>query len=192
MSTTEPLIGATIYANSDPALGGQQLGDVANDIVPYTTPRFTSTSTRDTAYASYVAAGGVIKNGMVCWCDTPGSYYDRVGGVWKPRANVTYNTVALDGTTVPSTAQIVRVRTSQITTVTNTGGGFQALFGFSFTKVMAVAMWPGDNIGPLGIVVPIAANHTLSSGGGAAYQLGGAVVPNGQTIRVEVDAVGYI
>ena len=192
MATTDPLIGVTIYDNNDPALGGQQLGVVASGIRSFTIPRFTSTSTRDSQFATWVAAGGVIKDGMTCWCDTPGSYYDRQSGVWVPRAKTEYGTLAIDGTTVPTTARLVRVRQSKVITVSNTSGGISVPFGFSFTKLMAVALWPGDSAGNLGFIVPITANHTLSTGNGQAFQPGGAVVPNGTVIRVEVDAVGYI
>lgn len=192
MVAIEPLTGARIPEQSDGPLGGLQTGNAVKDLASFSVPRFATLSERDAKYAAFVVAGGVIKNGMICWADTPGCFYDRIGGVWKPRADVVYNTTALDNTAVPATARIVRVATSSIVTVSNAGGGFQVPFGFSFTKLMSVRLAPGDRIGPLGFVVPVPENHTIASAGGVAYQPGGAVVPNGQNIRVEVDAIGYV
>lgn len=192
MATTEPLTGATIYQQTDTASTGQHLGDVVTDLAPYTVPRFATTSARDTAFSAFVAAGGTIANGMTCWCDSPGSYYERQSGAWVPRARVIYQDNALDGSSVPAGARLVRLRRSYTTTVGNTGGGFNVPFGFGFTKLMAVALWPGDDVGPLGFIVPVGRNHTLSTGHGVAYQPNGTYVPNGQLIRVEVDVVGYI
>lgn len=192
MATTDPLIGATVYNNSDPALGGQQIGDVVSDIVPFVNFRFTSTSTRDSALAAFVAAGGVIEDGMTCWCDSPGSYYDRQFGAWVPRARVIYNTLATDGTTVPATARLVRISRSDTPTVSNTAGAFNISFGFTFTKLMMINLNPGDDAGNLGFIVPHGVNHTLTTAQGIAYTPAGALVPNGTLIRVNVDVIGYI
>lgn len=66
MADVEPLTGATIYEQTDAALGGQQIGDVVTDLAPYTVPRFASSAARDTAYAAHVSAGGSLDTGMVC------------------------------------------------------------------------------------------------------------------------------
>lgn len=83
MATSDPLTGATIYDQNDQALGGQQLGDVVTDLRPFVHPRFASTAARDTAFASFVAAGGTIANGMECYTsDAGGGTWTRVGGAW--------------------------------------------------------------------------------------------------------------
>lgn len=58
-------------------------------------PRFTTIAARDAAITSPV-------NGMSCWVDTPGLFYDRVGGAWVVRTRAprftTTGTIANSGT----------------------------------------------------------------------------------------------
>jgi len=61
-----------------------------SDLEDNTTPNFTTTGARDTAYGNWVAAGGVMRNGLSCWCDSPGAYFDRIGGVWEQRGLAAY------------------------------------------------------------------------------------------------------
>lgn len=192
MSTTEPLTGATVYNNNDQALGGQQIGDVVGDLTPFVIPRFTTIAARDSAYASYVAGGGVIKNGMTCWSDAPGTYYDRIAGAWVPRPVQIYNTTDLDSIAVPATARIVRIEKSAIVTIFNGGGGFAVPFGFTYTKLMSVRMMPGDSASGLGMTVPIVANHSLTEAQGKAIKPDNTPVPTATNIRVELTAIGYI
>lgn len=66
MATIEPLTGATVYENSDAALGGQQIGDVVTDLAPFTIPRFATNAERDTKFAAWVAAGNTMTTGLRC------------------------------------------------------------------------------------------------------------------------------
>lgn len=84
MATVEPLTGATVYEQTDAALGGQQLGDVVRDVAPFTVPRHSSAATRDTAYASFVSGGGTMANGMVSTTtDAAGGLWLRKSGAWS-------------------------------------------------------------------------------------------------------------
>lgn len=82
MASIEPLTGATIYDNSDAALGGQQSGDVVTDLAPFTIPYFATNAVRDTKFAAWVAAGNTMRNGL--HCNVAG--HDQVyrDGKWRP------------------------------------------------------------------------------------------------------------
>lgn len=112
--------------------------------------------------------------------------------IWVRHTELETNPTALDGSAIPASARKVNVVASYITTVGNTAGGFNVQFGFTFTKLIAVKLTPGDRVGGLGFIVPVPANFTTSSAHGVAYQPGGAPVPINSTIRVEVNAVGYV
>lgn len=115
MAAVEPLTGATVYQQTDAALGGQQLGDVVTDLAPFTVPRFATTAARDTAYASYVSGGGTIVDGMSCWCDSPGSFFDRIGGVWRQRGATPTLIAHTSATSVSGT--LVSGATSEATSI---------------------------------------------------------------------------
>lgn len=84
MATSDPLTGATIYQQTDVATTGTHLGDVVTDLAPYTVPRFASAAARDTAYASWVTAGGTMANGMLSvTTDSAGGLWVRKSGAWK-------------------------------------------------------------------------------------------------------------
>lgn len=44
-------------------------------------PRFASASARDAAITNPI-------NGMLCWLDSPGGWYERRGGAWRPFLNL--------------------------------------------------------------------------------------------------------
>jgi hypothetical protein len=71
LATTEPLTGVTVQDQSDAATGGAQIGNLAKRIAGFTVPRFTSTTTRDAAYSSFVSGGGAMADGMMCTVPVP-------------------------------------------------------------------------------------------------------------------------
>lgn len=84
MATTDPLTGSTIYQQTDAATGGTQLGDIVRDLRSFTVPRFSSSATRDTGYASFVSDGGTMADGMVSTTtDTAGGLWLRKSGAWR-------------------------------------------------------------------------------------------------------------
>lgn len=184
MATTP--INALRYAGGTDAPNGPSLGqNLALDLDTRIVARFASTAARDSAIPAPI-------NGMVVWCDSPGCYFDRVAGAWVPRAQFVTGTVTLFGGSVPSQARLVHLRKSVLTNVSNAAGGFNAAFGITFAGLIAVGMASGDGAPGSNVVVPLANNHTLSTGGGAAYQGNGTAVANGTQIRVELDVVGYM
>lgn len=53
------------------------------DLESYTCPRFDNTTQRDQAYTAWVAAGGVMEDGMQCFVGD--SYQERRNGTWAGR-----------------------------------------------------------------------------------------------------------
>lgn len=82
MATSDPLTGATIYSQTDAALGGQQLGDIVTDLRSYVLPRFSTTAARDAAYTAWTSAGNTLATGMTCMVGTRMYYYS---GGWQAR-----------------------------------------------------------------------------------------------------------
>lgn len=111
---------------------------------------------------------------------------------WVGRTHEEHGYVALDGTFLPDGARRVHVRRSVPVQVSNSSGGFSVPYGVTFTKLMSVGLSAGDNEGGLAFVTPIVANHTVTTANGVARRADSSAVPDGTTIRVEVDAVGYI
>lgn len=81
----DPLSGARYPDDNEPPSIAQFIQNAVNDLSGQVIPRFATTSARDTAYSNWVAAGHTIVNGMTCWCDTPGRFFDRIGGAWVQR-----------------------------------------------------------------------------------------------------------
>lgn len=98
MATTEPLTGVTVQDQSDAATGGAQIGNVAKRIAGFTVPRFTTTSTRDTAYSAFVSGGGTMADGMMC--TVAGTPYRRIGGTWRIDRNRIIARTGAPGTTI--------------------------------------------------------------------------------------------
>lgn len=63
---TSPLTGTRYPALSDAPNGPQQIQNAVFDLDDNGIPFFTSTSARTTAYANWVTAGGVMRNGLYC------------------------------------------------------------------------------------------------------------------------------
>lgn len=80
---TDPLTGSRYPASSAAPNVAQDIQNAVMDLADNAIPRFATTAARDAAYAT---AGVVLANGQMCWCDTPGSWYLRSGGVWNPFA----------------------------------------------------------------------------------------------------------
>lgn len=78
---TDPLTGSRYPAASAAPNVAQDLQNAVLDLADNTIPRFATTSARDSAYTSY----GTLSNGMSCWCDSPGAYFDRINGAWVQR-----------------------------------------------------------------------------------------------------------
>jgi hypothetical protein len=97
---TDPLTGSRYPASSDSPNVAQYIQNAVMDLSDNTIPRFATTTARDSAYAAYVTAGGVMADGMVCWCDSPGNFYDRIGGAWVVRPRVAFGrkTITTNGT----------------------------------------------------------------------------------------------
>jgi len=57
MATTEPLSGVTVYQQTDQALGGQQMGEIVNELGPLLALKYTTTGARDAAFNAWIAAG---------------------------------------------------------------------------------------------------------------------------------------
>lgn len=79
----EPLIGAHVPDQSDGPLGGLQTGNAVRDIVPYTVPRFANAATRDAKYATWVAAGNTLVDGMFCYTVAEQVLWSRIGSSWR-------------------------------------------------------------------------------------------------------------
>lgn len=65
--TTDPLTGARIGDQSDAPLGGLYLGELVREIRSYLVPRFSNASARDAAYSAWVADGGTMTKGLLCF-----------------------------------------------------------------------------------------------------------------------------
>lgn len=99
---TDPLTGSRYPSGNDAANIAQYFQNAVTDLADNTIPRFATTTARDTAYAAYVAAGGSMANGMTCWCDSPGAFYDRLDGAWVKRTNNAGSSGALAGVALPA------------------------------------------------------------------------------------------
>lgn len=87
MATTEPLTGANVPQQTDAPLGGQQIGLAVTQLASFVGTRFATTSARDAAWSAWSVnnSNAPIPNGVHCWCDNPGYFYDRIGSAWVAR-----------------------------------------------------------------------------------------------------------
>lgn len=89
MSTTSPVNGLPLpddNSPNDPPLHFLGFSNVLDSRVP---GRFATTSARDAAWSAWQTAnsGAPIPNGSVAWCDSPGYFFDRIGGAWVARTH---------------------------------------------------------------------------------------------------------
>jgi hypothetical protein len=84
MPTTDPLTGASIPLNSDAPDGPGQIKAAVFGVSDNTIPYFTSTALRDSAYSTWVAQGGVMRNSLLCAVGT--TLYRTISGgsTWTP------------------------------------------------------------------------------------------------------------
>ena len=87
---TDPLTASRYPDSTDSPNVAQYIQNAVMDLSDNTIPRFATTTARDSAYSAYVSAGGAMANGMTCWCDSPGAYFDRIGGAWVQRGVTKY------------------------------------------------------------------------------------------------------
>jgi hypothetical protein len=76
--TTDPLTGASVPLNSDAPDGPGQIKAAVFGVSDNTIPYFTSTALRDSAYSTWVANGGVMRNSLVCAVGT--TLYRTISG----------------------------------------------------------------------------------------------------------------
>lgn len=78
----EVLTGARYPASSAAPNVNQDIQNAVADLADNTIPNFTTTTTRNTAYTSWVSAGNTMRNGLICTvADKP---YLYSGGAWRP------------------------------------------------------------------------------------------------------------
>jgi hypothetical protein len=77
----EPLTGARYPAASASPNVPQDLQNAVTDLADNTIPRFATTTARDSAYASWVAAGGAMAAGL--HCTVAGRLYRYTGSAWE-------------------------------------------------------------------------------------------------------------
>lgn len=98
----ETLTGARYPAGSDSPNIAQYIQNAVADLADNTIPDFTTTTARDSAYASWVASGNSMRTGLVCAVGNAG-HYEYVNGSWLPfrgaiAATSETTTVATTGT----------------------------------------------------------------------------------------------
>ncbi|HEU5026600.1 MAG TPA: hypothetical protein VFV01_16915 [Spirillospora sp.] len=81
MATTDPWSGVTVYQQTDQALGGLEIGNVASQLSPLVIPRFPTTAARDAAANNWVSLGNALVDGMECAVGAV--KYRRVSGAWR-------------------------------------------------------------------------------------------------------------
>lgn len=69
---TDPLTGSRIPASTNVPNVPQDINNAVFDLSDNTIPFFTSTTARNTAYSAWVAAGGVMRNGLYCHVNSVG------------------------------------------------------------------------------------------------------------------------
>lgn len=79
---TDPLIGARYPALTAVPNVPQDIANAVLDLTDNTIPHFTTTSLRDTAYASWVAAGNTMRNGLFCSVAGVAMEYDTTYAAW--------------------------------------------------------------------------------------------------------------
>lgn len=79
----EPLTGARYPVSSDPANIAQYFQNLAFDLGGSAIPRFATTVARNTAYSTWVAAGGVLTDGMVSYITNQDQLHVYENGSWR-------------------------------------------------------------------------------------------------------------
>jgi hypothetical protein len=69
---TDPLTASRYPAATNAPNVPQDIQNAVFDLADNTIPFFSSTAARDTAYTNWVAAGGVMRNGLVCYVNGVG------------------------------------------------------------------------------------------------------------------------
>jgi hypothetical protein len=156
--------------------------------------RFANAADRDAKIASAISAGvtGLPRRGNICWLNSPGRHYSYDGTQWKPLVPITeYVGGVIIGTTYDGVSPIIRQEFSSVVT-TSSAGGFATIFPQPFPNgLFSVTLMPGDAATNLGIIQPIIANHTLTSGNGVAFDRSTSTEIISTIIRVETKAVGW-
>lgn len=80
--STNPLTGARYPANSDSPAGPQQIQNAVDDLSPLTTPVYTSTTTRDTAYSTWTTGGHSRKHGSFVYTQADKQMWMDDGTAW--------------------------------------------------------------------------------------------------------------
>lgn len=119
--------------------------DAIEDIEGTTIPRFGDTAERDAAYAAWVAAGGVLEDGMHCAVGK--DRYRRSGGTWKLDTNNGGTSGVLAGTAPPAGTPLT-MKTYVGPIPTNASGDTQVVLpGGAYANGLVIA-----EVGILGFV----------------------------------------
>jgi hypothetical protein len=83
--SSTPVNGLRFPTGSNAVSVEADLHNLASDVDSKLLGRFATTAARDTAWAAWSSTNGgaAIPNGVSAWCDTPGAYFKRIGGVWR-------------------------------------------------------------------------------------------------------------
>lgn len=79
---TEPLTGARIPDLSYSPNIPQDISNGVRDLASNTSPHFTSTGARDSAFSAWVSAGGAMRDGLFCTVGTKEYMYSSSASAW--------------------------------------------------------------------------------------------------------------
>lgn len=124
---TDPLTASRYPAATNSPNVPQDIQNAVFDLSDNTTPFFTSTTARDTAYTAWVAQGGVMRDGLFCYVNAVGRMV-YVSGAWErdgaPPAHALLHGVSTQSLVNNSPTTITlgtQVRATRMTTTVGTG-----------------------------------------------------------------------
>ena len=180
MPATEPLTGASVPVGSDAPDIAAIVTNAINGVADNTIPYFTSTALRDSAYSTWVANGGAMRNGLTCHVGT--TRYVYISGAWVPDA-IGYQTKMMRAQRNVDTESFPNNAWSVFSSDTNwsdsgtdpwnmrsTGGTLVAVWT-GWYQINATIWWNNNATGIRGLALQPAAGTNVGEGAGQRLDL---------------------